>query len=248
MKRLLPYLASASALLFWLVCWHLLALRLNSEILLVTPLKVGARLGELVGRTDFWRAITTTLSNILRGFFLACLVGIVLAALSQHRGVFTLLNPPLSLMKATPVASFTILVLFWVPSSSLAVVISFMMVLPIVYYNLYEGWRQVDPKLLEMATVFRLGLWSRLRYIITPSILPYFVSAISIGFGQAWKSGIAAEVIALPRNSIGINLYNAKLYLANADLLAWTVVIVLLSYLLEQGLLHLIRWLSERGG
>ena len=155
-----------------------------------------------------------------------------------------LLNPLLTLMKATPVASFTLLVLFWVPGSSLAIVVAFIMVLPIIFYNTYEGLCNIDRQLLEMAQVFRVSRWKKHRFIIFPSALPYLVSACSIGFGQAWKSGIAAEVIALPRDSIGINLYNAKVYLENADLLAWTVVIVLLSFAMEQAFIVVLKRLG----
>ena len=239
MKGNSTWLKQLGALLLWLILWHLLSLRLHQEILLVSPLKVLQRLSQLCGESSFWLAVGNSLRRILLGFALACVGGIILAAASLHPFVYTVLAPVLSLMKATPVASVTILVLFWVPSSNLAVVIAFMMVLPIIYYNVYEGLHQVDKQLLEMAAVFRLSPWKRIRYLITPSVLPYFISACSVGFGQAWKSGIAAEVIALPRQSIGINLYNAKVYLSNADLLAWTVVIVLLSLAMEKTLLLL---------
>jgi len=202
------------------------------------------RLGELSREASFWQVIWSSLSRILQGFGLALLCGTFLAALAQHRLAYAVIHPPIDLMKATPVASITILVLFWVPSHNLSVVISFMMVLPIVFHNVCEGLQQIDVELVEMATVFRFSLWKRLRHITFPSILPFLASACSIGFGQAWKSGIAAEVIALPRASIGMNLYNAKIFLQNADLLAWTLVIVFLSHLMEKSFLALLR----RGG
>ena len=53
------------------------------------------------------------------------------------------------------------------------------------------------------------------------------------GLGFAWKSGIAAEVIALPALSVGKNLYDTKIYLERADLFAWTLAVILLSLGLE---------------
>ena len=64
--------------------------------------------------------------------------------------------------------------------------------------------------------------------------------------GLAWKSGVAAEVLCLPRPSIGTQIYNAKLYLEVPDLFAWTVVVVALSLVLEQLLRALLR--SRKGG
>lgn len=51
---------------------------------------------------------------------------------------------------------------------------------------------------------------------------------------MAWKAGVAAEIIGTPNGSIGKMLYLAKIYLDTDDLLAWTVIIVLLSVLFEK--------------
>lgn len=246
MVRLRPFACQIAVIFFWLFVWHLLSCALNQEILLVSPLRVGQRLAELMREGFFWRSIFSSLQRIMLGFLLSTLCGILLAALAQNRFVYLLINPLLSLIRATPVASFTILVLFWVHSRYLAIVISFLMVLPIIFYNVYEGIAQTDIKLLEMAQVFHLSFGRRIRFIYVPSAWPYFLSAFTIALGQAWKSGIAAEVIALPNDSIGINLYNAKIYLENADLLVWTAVIVLLSYLIEKGFHLLVQFFSRR--
>jgi NitT/TauT family transport system permease protein len=51
---------------------------------------------------------------------------------------------------------------------------------------------------------------------------------------MAWKSGTAAEVIGIPRGSIGERLYEAKIYLSSSELFAWTAVIIALSILIEK--------------
>jgi NitT/TauT family transport system permease protein len=72
--------------------------------------------------------------------------------------------------------------------------------------------------------------------------MPFVVSAISIGLGFSFKSGIAAEVIGRPANSIGLNLYEAKLYLMIKELFAWTVVIILLSVLFEKVMMKILKY------
>ena len=225
----------------WLILWHLLAEHLNQSILLVSPVKVLARLNELIWQHVFWQSISNSLGRILIGFLGAASIGSILAFLAQLPLISDFLLPPISLIKATPVASFTILALFWLPATNLSVLISFLMVLPIVFFNVQEGLKNVDRQLLDMAQVFQLSYWKKIRAIYIPSILPYFISACNIGLGQAWKSGIAAEVIALPSKSIGMNLYNAKVYLENADLLAWTAVIIILSLIMEQLFVWLVK-------
>jgi NitT/TauT family transport system permease protein len=46
---------------------------------------------------------------------------------------------------------------------------------------------------------------------------------------MAWKAGVAAEIIGTPDGSIGKMLYLSKIYLDTDDLLAWTVIIVIIS-------------------
>lgn len=178
---------------------------------------------------------------------IALCVGAALAALAARwRGLAALLEPPLLLIRSTPIASLTILILMWVGSRNLSVIVSFMMVLPVVYLNTLTGLRAVDPKLREMTEVFRFSPIKRLRYLILPTVFPFFRAAVSAGLGFCWKSGVAAEVIGIPGNSIGEKLYLAKIYLNTGELFAWTVVIILISFLFERLVLMLLRWAETR--
>ena len=85
-----------------------------------------------------------------------------------------------------------------------------------------------------------------MRYLYLPSLLPYFAAACGTGIGIGWKAGIAAEVLGLPKNSIGKALYNAKIYLEMPDLFCWTAVIILLSLLFEKLAALLLRVLTAR--
>lgn len=109
---------------------------------------------------------------------MALILGILLAVLAfLFRTVEILVNPVLTAVKSTPVASFIILCLIWIPSRNLSVFISFLMVLPVIYTNILEGIRQTDRQILEMAKVFQVSMGRQIRYIYVSQILPYFVSA-----------------------------------------------------------------------
>jgi NitT/TauT family transport system permease protein len=141
------------------------------------------------------------------------------------------------------VASFILLVLLWTGRNRVPVVISALMVLPVVWDNLSRGIGEIDRQLLEMAHAYRFSLWKRIRLIYVPSLRPYFLSALTTSMGLAWKSGAAAEVLCLPKQAIGTQIYYTKLYLETPDLFAWTIVVVALSLLLEKALrLLLDRW------
>ena len=124
--------------------------------------------------------------------------------------------------------------LIWVISRNLSVVISFLMVLPVIYTNVLNGIQSTDGKLLEMAEVFDVSPWRRIKYIYMSSVLPYFRAGCSLGLGLCWKAGVAAEVIGIPAGSIGEKLYEAKVYLETPDLFSWTIVIIILSIAFEK--------------
>ncbi len=222
---------------------------IDQRIILVSPLTVLARLTELVPTLDFWGAIGYSLVRITAGFLLGVAAGTLLAALSaRFRRVEELLAPALLAIKSIPVASFIILALILFSSKNLAVLISFLIVLPVLYTNLLSGIRAADPQLLEMARVFRVPLARQLRGIYLPAVLPYFRSAVSLGLGLCWKSGAAAEVIGLPAGSIGEALYTAKVYFQTGDLFAWTAVIVAVSVIFERLFLRLVDALARKAG
>lgn len=225
-------LLKAAAVLFWLLLWQLGSMALSQALLLASPITVLKRLVVLALEPTFWRTVAFSFGRIAAGFFAALFVGALLAAVSARFALLrTLLSPLMAVVKASPVASFIILLLIWVPSHSLSVAVSFMMALPIIYVNLCEGLSETDPAMLELADVFGVPTARRVRYLYLSQLLPYLRSACAVSIGLCWKSGIAAEVIGIPKGSIGERLYQAKIYLDTPDLFAWTVVIVLLSML-----------------
>ena len=237
----------AAAVAFWLVVWQVAAWAVSSRIVLVGPLEVLVRLSQLVLTGEFWGSVAVSLARIACGFLAASVLGVgAAAAASRWRMVRVLLAPLVGTVKAAPVASFVILVLIWVPSRRLSVIISFLMAFPIVYTNVLEGIDATDQQLIEMADVFGVRALDRIRTIYAAQLMPYLRAGLSLAVGLSWKSGIAAEVIGLPEPSIGINLYNAKVYLDTPDLFAWTLVVVLLSVGIEQGIRRLLECVQAR--
>lgn len=190
----------------------------------------------------FFSAIWFSFSRILLGFLLGLVTAFVLALLAgRFKIIETLLWPYMVTIKSVPVASFIVIALIWLTSSRLSVLISFLMVLPIVYTNLLEGIKSVDKKMLEMADVFKMPFNRRLRFIWLPSVKPFVISGVTISLGLAWKSGIAAELIGIPEKSVGEALYYSKLFLNTADLFAWTLAIVLVSVAFEKLFMFLLK-------
>jgi NitT/TauT family transport system permease protein len=222
----------ALAALFWVAVWQVVAMAVGQGILLASPVDTLARLVALVQTGDFWRSVLFTLGHILAGYALASAAGIALATLAARcAAVADLLAPLLSAMRSVPVASFVIVALIWLRARQLSVLIAFLIVLPVVYAGALAGLREIDPKLSEMARVFRMPWHRRLCAVDLPAMLPGLSSALCVAVGLAWKSGVAAEVIGIPAGTVGEKLYKAKVYLATPDLFAWTLGIVLMNAL-----------------
>ena len=237
-KRRIQILAAS---VFWLGVWQAAAVAIGQEVFLVSPVQAIGTLVELLPQAEFWQRIGFSAGRILLGFGLGALSSAVLAiAAEKWEWVDALLAPVMQLVKATPVASFIILALVWVSGRSLSILISFLMVLPVLYSAVRTGIESADVQLLEMAQVFRLSLARRVKAIWLPAILPAFRQGCSVALGICWKSGVAAEVIGLPDGSIGDALYRAKITLSTGELFAWTFVIILLSAGFEKLLLALL--------
>ena len=110
------------------------------------------------------------------------------------------------IVRATPVASFILLVLLWTGRNQVPAVISGLMVLPVVWENLTQGIRSTDQQLLELSRAYRFSRGKTVRLVYLPSLKPYLLSAVTTAMGLAWKSGVAAEVLCLPRPAVVICL------------------------------------------
>lgn len=234
--------------LFWLALWWVAAtFGVKQELLLPSPIRVLTRLGELVSQGEFWVITSLSLCRIFAGILIAMVLGVVCGILTAYSPFLRqLLSPILAIIKATPVASFIILALVWISRGRLPAFIAALMVLPIIWTNVEQGIRQMDPKLLEMAKVFRFSPAKRMLHIAIPSVFPYFVAACKTSLGLAWKAGIAAEVLATPKNSIGKELFESKTFMETTDLFAWTVAVIVLSICMEKLFFLLLRVLLRK--
>lgn len=242
-------------LVFWLVVWQIAAwivggsvflgagLHLQEKhLLLPGPWTVLCTLSELVVEAAFWQAAGLTLLRVFLGLLVGGALGTVIAVLTcASVWCDRILSPLVKVIRATPVASFILLVLLWVKTGRVPGVISALMVLPVIWGNVSKGIRQTDPMLLEMAKAYRFDSWKRLRLIYIPSVAPYFNAGVETGLGLAWKAGVAAEVLCHPKLAIGTQVYVSKLNLETPDLFAWTAVVILLSFLVESVLVRLLR-------
>ncbi len=220
--------------LLWLAVWQLSAAAVGQELLIPYPGAAFFSLCELARTADFWRAVFYSMLRIIAGYLLGVLAGTVGAILSARFSAFqAIFSPILHLIRAVPVASFIILALVWIKSAYLAVFISFLMVLPMIWTTVQSGIEGLDPKYLEMAKIFGISPLKTFFEVKVPFIMPSFIASATSALGFAWKSGVAAEVICRPADSLGKLLQDAKLYLETPRVFAVTAAVAVLSLMLE---------------
>lgn len=216
----------------WLLIWQAAAMLVGQDFLLASPVQTLVRFFELACTGGFYLAALFSLARIFAGFLLGLALGVLLAGLSAScPRIRDLLSPVYAVLRSIPVASFVIVALIWVPSRNLSILICFLITFPVIYAGALSEIERTDPKLIEMARVLRMSAPRRLVYIYALPALRGFEVTCASAIGLAWKSGTAAELIAIPAGSIGERLYEAKVYLMTGDLFAWTILIVLLSAL-----------------
>lgn len=232
----------AGVILIWLLLWQLSAVIVGSEFLFPSPVSVAKKLAELAVTADFWKAALFSLGRISFGCALGIACGTLLGAVTAFsKPLYEFFSPLLITVKTTPVASFIILLLVWVKRSSIPVVIAFLMVVPVLWANVAEGIRNADRQLLEAAQIFGFSRRQKLRAIYIPQTKPSFIAGCTTSIGFSWKAGIAAEVLATPPDSVGFNLYYARINLEYDDLFAWTAAVIAMSFLLEKVVVRVLK-------
>ncbi|MCJ7856285.1 ABC transporter permease subunit [Lachnospiraceae bacterium NSJ-143] len=232
--ELIPVLISV---FIWVLIYQTVSIIVKKPLLVPAVGDIIKAFAVLCGEAWYWNTVFFSVLRVIVGFTAAVVVGVVLAFASYfYKAVYHFFYPVLNVMRATPVASFIILSLLWLKSGYVPAFMSFLMVLPLIWGNILQGLRETDNKLLEMAEVFEFSFSRKIKMIYIPQAMPFFRTACVTGLGFAWKSGIAAEVISTPQFSIGKGIYESKIYLETPELFAWTLTVIVLSFMAEKAI------------
>lgn len=227
---------------FWLAVWIFAASLVAQPLILPGPGAVALALLRLVCDGGTWAILAGSGARILGGLALAAVCGGVLAGISSRSRAFArLVAPALSFVKATPVACVVVLLLIWLGSARVSIAAVFLMALPGVYFSLVEGLAQVSKPLEQMFRLYGVWGWRLFCAHTWREVLPFVLSCAQAVIGMSWKAGVAAELIGMAVGTVGECIYQAKLLIETADLLAWAVLVVAASWACERVLVWLLR-------
>jgi NitT/TauT family transport system permease protein len=156
------------------------------------------------------------------------IIGILMGSCQHIKGIA---SPIIALFQVIPPVSWVVLALVWFGfNGKPAIFIVVISTLPIIAINVCEGFSNIDSKLLEMAQLYHFSKKKCLVHVVFPSIMPYFNSAYKVALGNGWKIAVMGEVLTT-NNGIGGMIKLARLNIEPENIIAWSIVIVILFYI-----------------
>ena len=150
----------------WLLIWQAAASLTGLELILAGPVNVFKALCTKLGEKDFYIAAGGSFVHIFAGFIIAFVTACIMGFLASFCGwLREFLRPAIVIMQSLPIASFIIVLIIWFGSKNVASYISFIVVFPMIYNSVITGVGNVDSKILEMAQVFNVPWWKKIRCI-----------------------------------------------------------------------------------
>ena len=143
---------------------------------------------------SWWFTLKITFGALL----LSAVLGVALAALfAMSRWVELSLFPFAIVLQVTPIVAIAPLILIYVDSTTAALLIcAWIVAFFPVLSNTVIGLRSADPNLRDLFTLYRATRWQRLRLLLVPSALPYFIAGLKIAGGLSLIGAVVAEFTA----------------------------------------------------
>jgi NitT/TauT family transport system permease protein len=191
LRRILP-------LCIVLGLWQLLSATVLSPSYVPEPTSIAARVGSLLGNgsleSNSWVTIKETISGFVLGVAAGALAGI---SLGMSRLWSDLLTPYINALYALPkVALGPLFILYFGIGIQMKIAMVGIFVFFVVFYNTWQGVREVDRSLLESMLLMRAKRRQVVLKLVIPSALSWLFVGIRISFPLALVGAIVGELIA----------------------------------------------------
>ncbi|WP_431219942.1 ABC transporter permease [Leifsonia xyli] len=202
-KAVIPPVAFVLAAL---IAWQLYTLIAHPRPdLYPGPADVLAALGSAAGAGHLATAIGTSLGRGGLGFLLAILIATPLGLLlAEVRWLRRAVGPILSGLQVLPSVAWVPAAILWFGLTDAAVYFVVLLgAVPSIVNGLLAGIDQVPPQLRRVGVVLGANRRQQQTRILFPAALPGYVAGLRQGWAFAWRSLMAAEIIA---GSLGFGL------------------------------------------
>jgi NitT/TauT family transport system permease protein len=250
-RRLLVWAARLATLVIVIGGWQLLtSAKIVDKFFWGQPSGIVAQLSDWVRHGtaygSIWQQIWITFKEAVLGFIVGVLAGVIVGVLlGQFRFFADVLSPYIKVANAIPRivlgSLFTVALGLGIAAKvSLAAVLVFF----VVFFNAFQGVREVDRNLLNNARVLGASRGAVIRHVVIPSALTWIIASLHVAFGMAIIGAIVGEflgaqkglglVIATSQNNFNPNgVFGAMFIIAVLALTAEALIALLERRLLS---------------
>jgi NitT/TauT family transport system permease protein len=237
----------ALALIVLLLLWELSSRAgLIDPFYAPPPSAVAATLVELFTGGTIWEHIGATFSAALLGLIGGLLLGALLGfGAAMIPPVADVLEPVMILLNAIPRVILAPLFIIWFGIGiGSKVALSLVLVTVLIFFAVFSGIREVDPRLVERVQTLCGGRATLLREVYVPSVTAWVMGSLKVAVGFAFTGAVVGEFVASSRGlgyllSFAQSTYNAAQTLALiVIIMAFVLVLFTLAGRLERWLLH----------
>lgn len=225
------------------VAWQLLSWQMAQPQLIPSFPDLIRALLRLVYTPGFLVSIGTTCLRACVGLLLSLAAASITAfLLNRSEAIRFLFMPCLSLLRSVPVISFILLALIFLNPEMIPLLIAFLTMYPLLTENLLKGLMNRRDSWKMLARQFHLNAWNRLFQINYPQLKPYLFSGLASAVGFGWRAIIMGEVLSQCVDGIGKRMKEAQVFIDVPELIAWTLVAIVLSWLTDKLISRLSDW------
>ncbi len=217
-----------------ILAWQIGAKIVGIAMILPTPAETMQELWELMQEATFYAALWGSVKRCLISFSICFIVALMCAILGYLVPIAHRLMPPIvSIMRAIPTMSVILLTVLWLSTNEGPMFVAGLISFPLLYASFYEALNSTDKTLISVSQVYKVPTTTQIKQLYIPHMLPTIFMAVGSGIGLNFKVVIATEVLTQTYQSIGIAMQKARIYLETAELLAWTIAAIVISFLME---------------
>jgi NitT/TauT family transport system permease protein len=225
-----------------LIVWEIVA-PFISPIFFTSPSKIAVAFYETTVSGELPYFLAQSLEVMVYGLVTAIVVGIPLGvAMARIRWLDWALDLPINALYATPLVAVVPLLVLWfgIYLKAKIIVVFLFAVFPILI-NTYQGVRECDKGMIEVAQSFRSSEWRMWRDVLLPFAVPYIIAGLRLAIGR----GLIGMIIAEFYTTIsGLGFMITKY--ANVFAMDKTFVPVIVLMVLGVSLTTLLKWVGRR--
>jgi NitT/TauT family transport system permease protein len=237
-----PALFRYGFVLLILIVWQIVGPFIN-PIFFTYPTKIAEAFYTTTISGELPYFLGQSLEVMIYGLSIALIVGIPLGiAMARIRWLDWALDLPINALYATPLVAVVPLLVLWfgIYLKAKIIVVFLFAVFPVLI-NTYQGVRECDKNMLEVAHSFRSSEWRVWRDVLLPFAVPYIIAGIRLAIGR----GLIGMIIAEFYTTISGLGFMITRY-ANVFEMDKTFVPVIVLMVLGVSLTSLLKWFGRR--